>query len=111
MTRYACLCLLLFPALLALAAPEHGWPAIPLARWTPMRTMDSGAEAMTPAGADAPRPAPTLPYGTWTERDGVLAAVGQAACWSTMLMPGARRNVAVTTRFIVRESSGAARQL
>ena len=42
---------------------------------------------------------------------GVLEATGLANCWSTMLMPKDRYDVAVTTRFTVLKSSGMARQM
>lgn len=103
-------CVALLLVIAAGAAPQRRSP-VPLAWWSAARTLDPCREAMTPHGATAPLPAPTFPYGAWTERDGGVDAVGEARCWSTLLHPGDLRNVTITTRFTVAKSSGLARQL
>lgn len=102
-------------SLTAGAMPARGpWCAVPLDKWTEGRTLDSCTEAMTPDGSvvgGMALPVPTPPYGLWKEQNGTLEATGLANCWSTMLLPGDRHDLTIATRFTVRSSSQAARQL
>lgn len=102
---------LLFVPGLALAA--HNWSSVPLAQWTEARTVDACNEGMPLEGyrGDLRTLAPVPPFGTWREGDGAAQATGLTHCWSTMLLPEAKHDVVLTTRFTVTQSSGAARQL
>lgn len=108
---YVSVVFILLSASLACATPVKNWSPVPLANWIEARTMDACMEAMSPAGNDDARSAPVPPFGTWREQQGTLQASGLADCWSTMVLPEEQHDVAVTTRFTVLKSSGAARQM
>lgn len=117
--RYLIVALSLITVSLALARPPANWCATPLAKWSEAPTVDSCTEAIPPDGMPAVIPAdhrmqlpvPQPPFGKWEEAGGALQATGLTNCWSTMLLPTAQENAAITTRFTVTKSCGAARQL
>jgi len=98
MKRVGTIAFAILLASLASATPVKNWSSIPLAGWTAAPTLEPCTQA-------AP------PYGKWQEQQGVLQVSGEANCWSTMLMPDDRHDVAITTRFTVLKSSAAAVQL
>ncbi|MHB9134464.1 MAG: LamG domain-containing protein [Armatimonadota bacterium] len=98
MKRFGSIIIAVLLASLAFAAPGKNWSPVPLDKWTAANTLEPFASA-------------TPPYGTWQEQQGTLQASGQANCWSTMLLPGDRRDVSITTRFTVQKSAEMARLL
>lgn len=84
-------------ATVAGAAPSRLLTEAPLAQWAEPETLDPCVEGLTPEGVNygdqrTPPPLPQPPYGQWEEVQGRVLAKGQAACWSTRLVPGVQRD-------------------
>ena len=90
MKAYVCAMALV---LIYAATPQATAQAAPLQEWTEARTLQvvPGAKA---------------PFGTWSERDGLITAKGTQRCWSTRLAPGdAGPNAKISVGFNIKASS------
>ncbi|MEI6168263.1 MAG: LamG domain-containing protein [bacterium] len=96
MKRYQIVARVIFVGLaICFAAPSQAdnWSTVPLGKWAESRSLQYLA--------------PEESTGTWTEKEGILAAVGAGAQWSTRLLPGDQGGgQKVTLKFTVQKSAG-----